>query len=174
MIALQEEKGDFLLQAAKAERIPDVDLGLGVRRFEEDDNYAMVAALSVPLPLFNRNQGSIQEALINKKKAETEGNAVTNLLLFELDEAHRTFEAAQRQVDIFKNSILPKTESLFALNKKSYQGGALEYLELLEAERTLVETKKKYVALLKTLQSAVANLERLCSTSYHGSKGEMF
>jgi hypothetical protein len=32
---------------------------LGVRRFEEDDNYAMVAALSVPLPLFNRNQGKL-------------------------------------------------------------------------------------------------------------------
>ncbi len=174
MISLQEEKSDCLLQAAKAERNPDVDLGLGVRRFEEDDNYAMVASLSVPLPLFNRNQGSIREALINRQKAEVDGNATTSRLLFELDEAYRTFEAARRQADIFKKSIVPKTERFFALNQKSYQGGALEHLELLEAQRKLVETNKNYLEVLKNLQNSVANLERLCATCLHGSKGEMF
>jgi cobalt-zinc-cadmium efflux system outer membrane protein len=95
-------------------------------------------------------------------------------LLFELNEAYRTFEMAVHQVDTYKNNILPKTESYFALNKESYDGGALEYLEVLEAQRTLVETKKNYVELLKTLQFSVANLARLCSTHFHGSEGEMF
>jgi cobalt-zinc-cadmium efflux system outer membrane protein len=174
MVALQEEKGDFLLQAAKAERIPDVDLGLGVRRFEEDDNYAMVAALSVPLPLFNRNQGSIQEALVNQRKIEVDGDAAKNRLLFELNEVYRTFETARHQVDIFKKTILPKTESYFALTRESYKGGALDYLEVLEAQRTLVEAKKNYIELLKTLQISVANLARLCSTHFHGKDDDMF
>ncbi len=174
MTALQEEKGDFLLQAAKSERIPDVDVALGVRRFEEDDNYAMVASLSVPLPLFNRNQGSIQEALVNQKKVKEDGNAAKNRLLYELNEVYRTFEASRRQVDIFKKSILLKTESYFAATRESYNGGALEYLEVLEAQRTLVDTKKNYVELLKTLQSSVANLARLCSTHFHGKDGDMF
>jgi cobalt-zinc-cadmium efflux system outer membrane protein len=174
MIALQEEKGEFLLQAAKAERIPDVDLGIGVRRFEEDDNYAMVASLSVPLPLFNRNQGSIREALINQKKVAVDGNSAKNRLLFELTEVYRTFETARHQVDIFKKTILPKAESYFALTREIYHGGALEYLEVLEAQRTLVEAKKNYVEILKTLQCSVAHLARLCSTHFHGSDGEMF
>jgi cobalt-zinc-cadmium efflux system outer membrane protein len=174
MTALQEEKGDFLLQAAKSERIPDVDLALGVRRFEEDDNYALVASLSVPLPLFNRNQGSIQEALVNQKKVKEDGNATKNRLLYELNEVYRTFEAARKQVDIFKKSILPKTERYFAATRESYHGGALEYLEVLEAQRMLVDTKKNYVELLKTLQSSVANLARLCSSHFHGKDGEMF
>lgn len=173
-IALQEERGDFLLKSAKAERIPDVDLGFGVRRFEEDDTYSFVAGFSVPLPLFNRNQGGIQEALVNQKKVEVDGNAVKNRLLFELNEAYRTFETAVHQVEVFKNTILPKTESYFALTKESYNGGALEYLEVLEAERTLVETKKRYVESLKTLQASVAKLERLCSRHFHGSEGDMF
>lgn len=173
-IALQEERGEFLLMSAKAERIPDVDLGFGVRRFEEDDTYSFVAGFSVPLPLFNRNQGSIQEALVNQKKVEVDGNAVKNRLLFELNEAYRTFETAVHQVEVFKNTILPKTESYFALTKESYNGGALEYLEVLEAERTLVETKKRYVESLKTLQASVAKLERLCSRHFHGSEGDMF
>lgn len=173
-IALQEERGDLLLRSAKAERIPDVDLGFGVRRFEEDDNYTFVAGFSVPLPLFNRNQGSIQEALVNQKRVEVDGNAVKNRLLFELNEAYRTFETAENQVEVFKNTILPKTESYFALTEESYNGGALEYLEVLEAQRTLVETKKRYIESLKTLQDSVAKLERLCSRHFHGTKGDMF
>ena len=173
-INLQQERGDFLLKSAKAERIPDVEIGFGVRRFEEDDTHAFVAGFSIPLPLFNRNQGSIQEALVNQKKVEIDGNAIRNRLLFELNEAYRTFKTASHQVGVFKDSILPKTEKYFILTQKGYNEGSFEYLEVLEAERTLVETKKGYVESLKTLQSSVANLERLCSHHFHGSKGDMF
>ena len=173
-IARQAERGNFLLKSAKAERIPDLELGFGVRIFEEDDTNTFVAGFSVPLPLFNRNQGSIQEALVNQKKVEVDGNAIRNRLLFELNEAYKTFQTSLHQADVFKSTILPRTEQYFNLTTESYNRGELEYLEVLEAERTLVETKKRYVELMKTLQSSVANLERLCSQHFHGSKGEMF
>ena len=63
-----EARAAILLEIAKSERIPDVDLGFGVRQFEEDNSYTFVAGLSVPLPLFNRNQGGIQEAVIIRTK----------------------------------------------------------------------------------------------------------
>ena len=173
-IELQEKRGAFLLRLAKAERIPDVELGFGVRRFEEDDTYSFVAGLSVPLPLFNRNQGSIQEVLVNQKRVEVDGNTVRNRLLLGLNEAFETFQTALHQVDFFKDTIMPKTEEYFKLTRKGYNEGRFEYLEFLEAERTLVETKKRYIESLKTLQSSVANLERLCSSQFHGTNGEMF
>jgi len=73
-----------------------------------------------------------------------------------------------------KKTILPKKESYFALTRESYHGGAPDYLEVLEAQRSLVEAKKNYVELLKTLQCSVANLAQLCSIHFHGSDGEMF
>lgn len=173
-IKVQAEKGNFLLRFAKAERIPDVELGLGVRRFEEDETYSFVAGISVPLPLFNRNQGSIQEALVNVKKVEVDGNKVINSLILELNEAYRTFQTTMHQVNVFKETILPKTERYFTLTKKGYNEGAFEYLEVLDAERRRVETRKRYVESLKTLQSSVANLESLCSSHFHGVKGEIF
>ena len=173
-IELKEKRGTFLLRLAKAERIPDMELGFGVRRFEEDDTYSFVAGLSFPFPLFNRNQGSIQEALVNQKRVEVDGNTVRNQLLLELNEAYKTFQTALHQVNVFKDTILPKTEEYFTLTRKGYSEGTFEYLEVLEAERTLVEAKKSYVESLKTLQSSVANLERLCSSQLHGTKGEMF
>ena len=78
------------------------------------------------------------------------------------------------QANIFKTAILPETKKYFHLTKESYNGNAFEYLEILEAQRTLVETKKRYVESLKTLQESVAKLERLCSRHFHGSKGDVF
>jgi len=173
-IARQVERGNFLLRSAKAERIPDVEVGFGFRRMEEDNTNTFVAGFSIPLPLFDRNQGGVQEALVNQRKVEVDGNAIRNRLLFELNEAYKTFQTSLHQTDVFKSTILPKTEQYFNLTTEGYNGGALEYLEVLEAERTLVETKKRYVELMRTLQSSVANLERLCSQHFHGSKGEMF
>jgi len=77
---LKEEQGNYLLQYAKSERIPDVDFSFGVRQFNEDDNYTFVGALSIPLPLFNRNQGGIQEALVNQKRIKVDTYATKNNL----------------------------------------------------------------------------------------------
>ncbi len=172
-IKQETKRINLLLRSAKAERIPDVELGFGIRRFEEDSNHAFVAGLSVPLPLFNRNQGSIKEALVNQKIVEVDGNTIRNRLLYQLNEAHRTFQTTLHQVNVFKDTVLPKTEQYFKLTKKGYYEGAFEYLEVLEAQRTLVETKKSYVEALHTLQTSVANLERLCSRHFHDTKGEM-
>ena len=151
-----------------------MELGFGVRRFEEDETYSFVAGISVPLPLFNRNQGRIQEALVNVKKVEVDGNKVINSLILELNEAYRTFQTTMHQVNVFKEAILPKTERYFTLIQKGYNEGVFEYLEVLDAERRRVETRKRYVESLKTLQSSVANLERLCSSHFHGVKGDIF
>ena len=173
-IKLQQERGDFLLKSAKAERIPDVEVGFGYRRMEEDNTNTFVAGFSIPLPLFNRNQGSIQEALVNQKKVEVDGNVIRNRLLFELNEAYKTFQTAMHEANVLKDNILPRAQHYFAHAVKGYNEGALEYLEVLNGKRTLIETEKRYVKALHILQLSVANLERLCSRHFHGSKGEMF
>jgi cobalt-zinc-cadmium efflux system outer membrane protein len=173
-INLQQERGDFLLKSAKAERIPDVEVGFGYRRMEEDNTNTFVAGFSIPLPLFNRNQGSIQEALVNQKKVEVDGNVIRNRLLFELNEAYKTFQTAMHEANVLKDNILPRAQHYFAHAVKGYNEGALEYLEVLNGKRTLIETEKRYVKTLHVIQLSVASLERLCSRHLHGDEGEMF
>ncbi len=169
-----EERAGILLNIAKADRIPDVDLGFGVRQFEEDNSYTFVAGLSVPLPLFNRNQGSIQEAAINKDKVVVDKKILLNELLIKLNEYYQEYNISLQQVASYKNSILPSTQEYYDLTVNSYEQGSLDYLDALVAERKLIETKKKYEAALHTLQNAVANLENLCSQHFHGINGEVF
>ncbi|MCK5009621.1 MAG: TolC family protein, partial [Deltaproteobacteria bacterium] len=56
------EQRQAALDKAKADRIPDLTLGGGVRYFDESEDKVYVMGISLPLPILNRNQGEIQEA----------------------------------------------------------------------------------------------------------------
>jgi len=169
-----ETRAAVLLEIAKSERIPDVDLGFGVRQFEEDNSYTFVAGLTVPLPLFNRNQGGIQEALINQGKVLVDRQILINDLLFQLNEHYKEYQISLQEVASYKNSLLASTQEYYDVTVNRYENGSLPYLDVLVAEKNLIETKKKYTEALHTLQNAVANLENLCSQHFHGINGEVF
>ncbi len=171
---VREEQGTNLLRYAKSERIPDVELSVGVRQFNEDDTYSFVSGISLPLPLFNRNQGGIQEALINQKKLEVEKNAEINSLSLELDEHYRTFTLLEKEITVFKERILPKAEEMLKKIMEGYEKKEIPYIGVLEARRKHIETQKKYIETLRDFNAIIAHLERLCSTHFHGVDGEIF
>lgn len=174
--AAREEvsRNRIALQLAKAERIPDPDLGFGVRQFAEDDSYSFVTGISFPLPFFNQNQERIREALHAMEKKAADEKALLNKLLQELDRHHRDYEAALHEVNTTTRLILPRAQNYFEMTVRQYQETGSGYLDVLNAESKLAEIKKRYAEALCTLQTAVANLERLCARHFHGSQGEIF
>jgi cobalt-zinc-cadmium efflux system outer membrane protein len=172
--AAREEQGKYLLKYAQSERIPDVELSVGVRQFNEDDTYSFVGGISVPLPLFNRNQGGVQEALVNQKKREVEKNAEINSLILELDEHYRTFTILEKEITVLKDRILPKAEEMLDKFIEGYEKKEIPYIGVLEARRKHIETRKKYIATLRDFNGTIAYLERLCSTHLHGADGESY
>ncbi len=164
---IKKEQGNYLLKYAKSERIPDVELSFGVRQFNEDDTYSLVGGLSVPLPLFNRNQGGIQEALVNQKKIEVDGNAERNRYLLELTEHYRTFKIIEQEITVLRDRILPKAEQMLKKTLEEYEKQEVDYLGVLEARRKLIDTQKKYIETLRNLNVSITHLERLCAMHFH-------
>jgi cobalt-zinc-cadmium efflux system outer membrane protein len=171
---IKEEQGNYQLKYAKSERIPDVEFSVGVRQFNEDDTYSFVGGLSVPLPLFNRNQGGIQEAMVNQKRIEVDKNTTVNTLILELDEHYRTFKIMEKEITILQERILPKAEELLKKLMRGYEKKEVAYIGLLEARRKHIDTQKRYMQTLRDFNVIIAHLERLCSKPFHGANGEMF
>jgi len=63
------------VELAQTQKIPDLTASGGVRHLHESHDAAFVLALSVPLPVVNRNQGTILEAQYRLAKAEEERRA---------------------------------------------------------------------------------------------------
>ena len=103
-----------VLNLEKANGVPDVTVGGGVQRFEETDDSALVLGLGVPIPLFDRNQGGIREAVAELGKTRRQYEAAQVRTLAALSEAVSALAAAYDEVTILRNDVLPKAEQAFA------------------------------------------------------------
>lgn len=145
----------------KANRIPDPSIGLGYRQLNDEADQAFVVGLSLPLPVFDRNQGGIQEALLRQKQVEWNEKAVRTALSAELAEVYSNLTAARNEVEALRERILPGAQEAYNVIREGYQMGKFGFLDVLDAQRTLFEVRSRYIEALAEYHKQVAELERL-------------
>ncbi len=149
------------LDLAEAGRWPDLTLGGGVQRYEGTDDQAFVLQLSLPLMVFDRNQGRILEAESRLSKAVAERKAALVRAGAALGSAYRTLKAAHLSALRFEKEILPAARDAFQAARKGYEGGKFDYLQVLDAQRTLLQVRMEYTGVLSSYHRALVEIERL-------------
>lgn len=161
-INLAQRKAILVLQ--KAQRIPDITLNAGVRRFmttEHQNDTTALIGLSIPLPIFNRNQGNLLEAHQRVDKAEDEWAATDLRLRTLLVQAYEALIAAHSQISILSDEILPGAREAFNTARRGYELGRFGFLEMLDAQRTLFQNQTLYLQALANYQRLINEIERL-------------
>ena len=149
------------IELAKAQAIPDVTAGAGVRHLNESDDTVYLMEFSLPIPLFDRNQGGILEARYAAAKAAQEHQAAEVQVRTFLVQAYQALATAYDEVRSLKNHVVPAARQAFDLTNKAYQEGKTNYLEVLDAQRTLIEIEVRYVSALGGYHAAVSEIEGL-------------
>jgi cobalt-zinc-cadmium efflux system outer membrane protein len=158
--ATEKEQRGAASALQDAIRIPDPTFTAGVRRFRESGDSAFVAGMSIPLPLFNRNQGGILESRRRLAKAERESAAAEARVRVALAETYQALSTAVSEIDALKTTVIPGAQSAFEAASEGYRQGKFGYLDVLDAQRTLFEARGQYVSALATYHKAVADLDR--------------
>lgn len=159
--ATEERARRAALRLEKARARPDVTISGGMQRFEETDDSAVVFGLAVPLPLFDRNQGGIERATANLGRTRQEAEAARIKARAALSRAVHALAAAYDQVNILQDEVLPKAQQAFEAAQRGYREGKFDYLYVLDAQRTLFETRARLVDTAETYQQARADVGRL-------------
>lgn len=149
------------LDLEKRNRIPDIFLSGGVRKTDESDDVIYVMGLSLPLPLFDRNQAGVRQAAAEVSQQTAALSAEKNRLTKDLKIAYQTLKTAHKQVNTIKTDILPSAQRVLDAVKEGYQEGEFGFLEMLEAQSTLYESHDSYVQSLGQYHHAVIDLEKL-------------
>jgi outer membrane protein, heavy metal efflux system len=139
----------------------------GVRYFNDTKESAFVLGFSLPLPLFDRNQGGILEASARLTKAELERRAAEVRVSTALADAHQSLVNAADEVSTLHDEVLPAAEQAFQATQEGYRLGKFGLLDVLDIQRTLFETRGRYLEALATYHKAVAELERLSGEEVH-------
>ena len=151
------------LALAEAGGVPDVTVGAAYRhmRETEDNDRAMVLTLSVPVPIFDRNQGEIRKARFEISKARADRRSAEVSLRAELEEAYQNLATAHGEAVALRDEVLPAAKSAFATAVKVFELGRAGYLDVLDGQRTLIEVRGKHLSALAAYHQAVADVERL-------------
>ena len=139
------ERAQLLLKRAQVEPIPNVTVGAGYVRQNQNRSDDWTIGVSVPIPVWNRNQGNIMAAQAQVAEAVQEVGRVQNDLVERLATAYRDYAAARQRAERYRMAILPKARETYELSLKAFQGGQFEYLRVLEAQRSVAQATLEYV-----------------------------
>ncbi|MCL4716338.1 MAG: TolC family protein [Hyphomonadaceae bacterium] len=137
-------------------------LSFGYRRFEERNGEgALVAGVSIPLGVFDRNQGAVARARAEQRRAELELEAGRRTLSREYAALERAIATDAAAVQSTEDTVIPQAERALSLAQDGYNRGAFSYLDVLEAQRALSDARQARVEALKSFHTNEAALDRL-------------
>lgn len=142
------ERARLLLRRAEVEPIPNVTVGAGYVRQNQNRSDDWTLGVSVPVPLWNRNQGNIYAAKAQLGEAVQEVSRVQADLADRLAAALRDYAAARERANQYRTKVLPLAKEAYDISLTAYKGGQFEYLQVLQAQRALAEANVEYVRTL--------------------------
>lgn len=155
------ERFAALAELERAKQIPNVTVSLGAKRAEELGRNQAVIGLSIPFPVFDRNQGNLLEALRRADKAKDDLRTTELRLGADATQNHERLKALLVEAQTLRQEIIPGALSAYEAASKGFELGKFSFLEVLDAQRTLFQARTQYLKSLSDAHRTAAELERV-------------
>jgi cobalt-zinc-cadmium efflux system outer membrane protein len=154
---------EAVLRQQLAERRLDPAVGVGVRHVRETGDFGLVAGVSMPLQVLDRNRGNIDAARAGIAAAEARRATAIAATTARARNAIANVEAAQRRVDALESTAVPEAAEALRLTERSYAEGRATLLELLDAQNAYTATRTALTDARLALALATAELGRIAA-----------
>ncbi|MFB6345933.1 MAG: TolC family protein [bacterium] len=151
------------VELAQARSVPNVSVGGGYKSKRTADNPegSFIVNINVPLPLFDRNQGRIKQTKQQMKEAKKQYDSMQSKLKARLSDARETLKANREEVNGLREDVIPGAQEAYEASTEGFRAGKFDYLDVLDAQRTLFENRIQLIRSLKNYYQTQAEMERL-------------
>jgi len=146
------------IDLAKAERIPDVKVEALYHRLEVSGQNTFDLGLSIPLPLFNRNEGRLREARSEAVAAEARARSRANELNRNLRESYVALTTALDNLKTYRTQVLPRAETILRSAELRYASGDSALADVLPVRRDWAAVHLGYLETLREVMQAWAEV----------------
>ncbi|MBL9164662.1 MAG: TolC family protein [Planctomycetaceae bacterium] len=161
--AMEIERARLFLERARVEPTPNVNFQ-GLVNWQDNGIGGKPdggVAVSIPIPVFNRNQGAIAQAEHELMAARQALNELELNLQRRLAETFERYANARSQVERYRQEILPAADESLQLTRTLYSSGETNYTTLLTSQRTYSQTHLNYLDAVLSLRVAEVEIEGL-------------
>ncbi|MFO0903388.1 MAG: TolC family protein [Pirellulales bacterium] len=159
------ERARATIDRARVEYVPNLTIQGIVQRDAAIRSTDGALQVTMPIPVFNRNQGNVRAAESELIAAENAIRRVENSLQSRLAPVYERYANAKQQVEKYETEILPNAQETLDLAQAGFQAGEIGYLNLLTAQRTFYEMNVAHLDALRDLWNAIWDMEGLLTDS---------
>ena len=135
-----------LADLERSRRIPDVTVSLGSKKVEELGRNQTIVGVSIPFPIFDRNQGNVLEAQRRADKARDELSVTEVRLSTEVTQNEERLKALVVEAQALQSEIMPGARSAYEAASKGFELGKFSFLEVLDAQRTFFQAREHHLS----------------------------
>lgn len=157
-MTVQRADAAFALERSRA--TPDVTVGVGGKRATELGRTQPLISVSIPIPLFDRNQGAQFEALRKRDAAQALAQAEEQRLRAEVLQAVDQLHARVDEVRTLRRDVLPGAQTAYEAARRGFELGKFGFLDVLDAQRTWLQARGQYVSALSQAHRLAAEIDR--------------
>jgi outer membrane protein, heavy metal efflux system len=169
------KKARYLLRLAEVAAYPDPTLAAVVQQDStptffgtpQPNHIISVVQMTMPVPVFDLNQGNIRQAQGALVRAVEEPHRVRAELAARFAEAFRRYDESRALLELYRGDLLPKQVHAFrAAVARHYGEGAenVAFTDLIQSEQNLVATVGMYLTLLGAQWQAVVDVASFLQT----------
>ncbi len=159
--ATQERLAKANLRLAEARRWPALRPQLGVRRLEVTNDTALVAGITVSIPVLDRNQGAVAESRASVARTRAEADAARVRLQTTLFELYEELEHYLHRTETLRTEVIPRLVEALEGTRRAYERGRYGYFELRSVQTDLLRARNDLVEASAGAHRLVIALERL-------------
>lgn len=153
------------LRLAQTRRRPPWRMNAGVRRFEGGDDHAFLVGVTIPIASKSAAEGAIGQARAHLDQVEARKSAMRVQLDNELFAVYQDLNHAYEEVAMLCDDVIPKMDRAMQESRYAYERGRYGYVELVAAQRELLDMRRALSAAYASVQRYRIEIERLTGVS---------
>jgi len=162
-------QGHNQLKLARRTGLPDftlgvmyIDTGHAAMPVADSGKDPVIGTVGINLPIwFGKNSSRIEAAAYQRSSAQLMLENRSQVLEADIQQSFFKLRDADRKINLYKESLVPKARQSLEVNRQGYETGEMEFINLIDAERMLLEFELSYERALADHLLARAELSRL-------------
>jgi len=148
------------LELARRDRIPNVNLGTGVTRYQDGET-VWAGDVGVSLPVFQRGTAAVQDALAESNEARRDLADLEAEIVREVHDAYRSLTVNATNLRTHTEDIVPRSEENLRLERRLFESGEVTASDLIGLEIDLLFARRGYLDALENYNLSRIDLERV-------------
>ncbi len=157
---MEVQRADAAFQLERTRGRPEVTVGIGAQRAPDVGRTQPLISVSMPIPLFDRNQGAQAQAMRRRDAAQAMAQAEAQRLRADVMQAVAQLQARIDEIEALRRDVLPGAQTAHDAARRGFELGKFGFLEVLDAQRTFLQARGQYVLALSQAHRLAADIDR--------------